>query len=137
MAPGFGPFGCLALGQPNTETSDGCLPARRGFFVVAARCAPRRIVILGLLAHRDDRLTVILAGGREVRARTAPVPADVRKDGAAALVVLGPHDAPRELILRGRSGGHARLTLPPAAAQCGYETFTGVGDAWPFGGQAP
>jgi hypothetical protein len=80
-------------------------------------------VVYGLLARRADRVAVRLGDGREVRGRTAPLPAAIAPGAGAALVVLGPHDAPRELIVRGRAPYRRDLVLPPAADQCGYGDF--------------
>jgi hypothetical protein len=116
----YGPITCLGFGPLSIGSLDGCLFAYPRAFTVQALCAPRRIVVTGLLAHRADRVAIRLAGGHEIAARTAALPATIRRGGGAALVVLGPHDAPRRLILRGRASGSAPLVLPTAAEQCGY-----------------
>ncbi|HWI71962.1 MAG TPA: hypothetical protein VNT55_08410, partial [Baekduia sp.] len=127
----FGGFACLALG-PLEELAD-CSAAGPGLFIVRAFCAPRRIVIFGLLSHSSDRLVVETAAGREVAARQAVLPAAIRagKGLTAAMVVLPAGTGARRVILRGKAGGRTDLVLPPAAEQCGYRDFAWIMSAFP------
>jgi hypothetical protein len=122
LLPGSGDFPafpCVTLGPVRGLAIAGC-SFSPGTLSAVALCSPRRIVVYGLVANRSDRVAVRLADGREVRGRTAALPAAIAPGAGAALVVLGPHDAPRELIVRGRAPYRQDLVLPPAAAQCGY-----------------
>jgi hypothetical protein len=117
---------CLAFGALGTLTD--CSAAGPGAFLVRASCAPRRIVIWGLLSHAADDLVLQTADGREIVARKAVLPAALRrgKGTTAALLVLPANVGARRLVLRGKASGHADLVLPPVAAQCGYDTFAWI-----------
>jgi hypothetical protein len=112
---------CLTLG-PLAALTD-CDVAQPGLLRVRALCAPRRIVIYGMLSH-GDQLFIETAAGREVAARQAVLPTPIRagKRLAATLVVLPAGTGARRMILRGRASGRRNLVLPPAAAQCGYQS---------------
>jgi hypothetical protein len=96
---------------------------------LVARCAPRRIVVVAVLPHRDDRLVLGLHGGREVVARRVRIPA--RAGGGAgrmaAFAVLGPDARLDTISVRGRVTDSISVRLPPVAAQCGYERNLNVG----------
>ncbi|HEY6762476.1 MAG TPA: hypothetical protein VI318_23445 [Baekduia sp.] len=115
---------CLAFGRPPADDDSDCWSVGPDVAAIEADCSTRRIVITTVLAHRGDTLSVRLADGREVRGHVIPLPADLRRfAAAAAVVVLGPHDAPRTLIRRGWSPLRVARVLPPGARQCGYETY--------------
>lgn len=121
---------CIALG-PISATEPDCLIAGPGFFSVRADCAPHRLVVLGALAHADERLAVRTASDRELPGRTALLPAALGSAAgttAAVAVVPGAATARRIVV---RRPGHATksyaLKLPPAARQCGYVAFAGSG----------
>ncbi len=132
---GIGPMTCVGL------KAIGPLPCELiepGYFAVVADCAPRQIVIAGLLHRARRRVTVRTASGHEIRARVVQLPAALRRVGksfvspaAVALVVVPAHEAPRRLTISGPAAKHADLTLPSAGKQCGYRTYaapgTGIG----------
>jgi hypothetical protein len=115
---------CLALG-PLREESD-CEHLSPGTtFAVRAECGPRRILVYGGLRRATDHLVVGTASGREIAGRTLVLPAPIRGAGdvaAVAVVALGPEDAPRRLIRRGRVSRQSPFVLPAAGRQCGYDT---------------
>jgi hypothetical protein len=123
----FGPF--LCLGTSPQGPGDHCRIATTGQFTVTAQCAPRRILVTGLLPHPTDRLVLRTAGGRDIAAHSAAVPAALRRAvpraaKAAAAVGTVPGGAGlRELIVRGPGGARVALALPRAARQCGYAMF--------------
>jgi hypothetical protein len=120
--------GCVSVGRPSADPSarQRCLPDQDSELALEASCATRRIVVSVALAHRADRASVVLASGREVALRTIALPAGrQRSEGAAVAVgVLGPRDAPRAVLRRGRSPKRRALALPPVAEQCGYRYDT-------------
>jgi len=123
---GRGPVTCASLGPPETS----CLPFQPGIFAVSVTCAPRQIVVAGLLRHATQRVAILTAAEREVAARTVPLPAVLRRarspftsPAAVALAVVGADAAPRTLVVRGPAAVRTTLTLPPAREQCGYRDF--------------
>ena len=129
----IGTFPCLALGALDSLVD--CTIAGPGTYLARAFCAPHRIVIWGILAHATDDLVAQTAGGHELVAREAVLPAAIRrgKGTTAALLVLPADAGVRRLILRGKAAGKVDLVLPPAAGQCGYDSFAWITSALPSG----
>jgi len=119
---------CVALG-PVSAIEPDCILANPGFFSVRVECSPRRLVVVGGLAHANERLTVRTTSGREIAGRTAPLPAAFGWPAgtSAALAVVPGDAAPRAIVVR--RPRHATrsyaLKLPAAARQCGYVAFAG------------
>jgi hypothetical protein len=101
--------------EAKAEPGDSSLQLR-------ALCAPRRLVLLAALPHRDDRVSIRLRSGRTIRARSIRLPgrAGAAAGRSIAFAVLGPRERPDEIRLRGRSSRRLLVTLPTASAQCGY-----------------
>jgi hypothetical protein len=127
----IGTFPCLALGALDSLVD--CTLAGPGTYLARAFCAPRRIVIWGVLSHASDDLVAQTAGGREIVARKAVLPDAIRrgKGTTAALLVLPADVGLRRLVLRGKAAGKTDLVLPPAARQCGYDSFAWITSALP------
>jgi hypothetical protein len=99
-----------------------------------ADCAPRRLVLWGVLPRGRSSVTIETDRG-DVRARVRPLPAALREQraqprfirrfaGVSAFVAAVPGNAiPTGLVIGGRRPHRRRLVLPPASAQCGYEDF--------------
>jgi hypothetical protein len=117
-------FGAVSAARP------ACVAYGLGQLGVRVDCAPRRMVISGILRHAADRVTIHLAGGRIVRPHVVRLPAvgKVKALGSAVLVfVLGAHEQPRSVVLgRGRDYRRQDLVLPAAARQCGYDAVGGL-----------
>jgi hypothetical protein len=125
---------CAGLAPLDLGDDNPCLIGGvPGSVVVEARCAPRRIVVWGVLGHATDRLAVRLAGGKERAGRVKALPAAIGRGGGAAgvLAVLPARAAPRRLVVRGPDRAEAVLALPPAAEQCGYTTYADLGGEEP------
>jgi hypothetical protein len=123
---------CLTFGRVTDDSGcdagvlDGTTGA--GGVAVNALCAPRRMLVSAVLAHRDDRLVVRTTGGREVAARVTRLPATAGRAVAGkyyALVALRPNEGLDAAIVRGRSPRRLALDLPPTARQCGYNAQPG------------
>jgi hypothetical protein len=134
--PGGG-FTCLGLGAlRGSADCDAIGGGQVGSGVtslrVRATCDTRRILILGVLRRRTDRLVVRTTSGREVVARRARIPAaaGAATGSYAALAVVGARDGVRGIVLRGRAANRVELMLPPAAQQCGYEAYPAFDDAF-------
>jgi hypothetical protein len=132
LAPQGRSAAITCLGLADLRDPSFCLPAAPGAIVTIAHCAPRQLVLVGLLAHSDQRLAVRTAAGAEIQGRTVALPAALRvptPDGftrtprAVALAVVPAHAAPRELVVHGPAAHRVKLALPSAAAQCGYLHF--------------
>jgi hypothetical protein len=132
LVTGLGPgasLPCLALGA--LDDVFDCTASGGGNVVVRAFCAPRRVVLWSVLSHASDDLVVQMSDGREITARKAVLPAAIRRGRGttAALLVLPAGVGTRRVIVRGKAAGKTDLVLPPAAGQCGYDSF-----AWPTSG---
>ena len=112
-------FPCLTVGARPRSALD-CAFADQGRFVpqVSVDCAPRRIVVTGLLPKGVLRAELVLAGRERRSARTYAAGGGRR----AFLAVLGPRDRLRAIHGVTRRSRIVRpAVLPPAAAQCGYD----------------
>lgn len=102
----------------------GCGFPTTGFANLSATCSPRRLFVWGLLRGGSTAVTVETDRG-PVRARVVRLPRSLWQRGtrSAFLAVLPAAAAPRALVVSAQSERRRRLSLPPAARQCGYETF--------------
>ena len=93
-----------------------CTALSSHFATVTAFCSPRRVLVVGEAPRGTRRVTLRTASGT----RTAPL---MRIGGRVLyLGALRPREALRGILIRGRATRTARLRLPPAAQQCGYDT---------------
>ena len=109
-------YGCVRLAG---EPADSCRTAATEIVSVLATCTPRRIVVFGE-PRRARRIVVRTDRGR--------VTARIVRVGSRRIyvAVLPPGARPARLVATGRAVRGAELALPPAARQCGYDSYAPV-----------
>jgi hypothetical protein len=120
----YGACAYLTLRGEERECATGLAPKDGAFAAVG--CSPRVAVLTGTLRRTTHSVRVELRGGRTLRARIVRVPRRVRSGRVWVLAL--PRSA-RVKALR-FDDRRTRVTLPPAAKQCGYRL------SWPSFGTA-
>jgi hypothetical protein len=125
----FGSYLCMTLGPGECSFGSALVSS------VRADCAPRRLVVWGLVPRAVRDLAVDTDQG-EIPAHVEPLPRPLRprlprRPGylrryqavAAFIVVIPPGARPRAIVVAAGRTARVPLRLPSAAEQCGYDDF--------------
>ena len=109
-------FTCVGLAvRGDASICEAGAHGHLGAFALAT-CAPRRVLLYGVLPPGRRRIAAVLAGGRRLPARVVTLPR--RIGGGRAYVLVLPRNARVTALAAGRR--RIAFDVLPAARQCGY-----------------
>ena len=124
LEPAAVPCFGLELGGERSDCPESVAPLDESSIDVRVPCDRRRTVVSGVARPDVRRVEIVLAGGRRVRAKTAPLPHARHR---VYLAVIGARDTVTAVhFIGGRTNnGTHKFPVPgrPAVSQCGYEVI--------------